>query len=138
MTFLAKTKGAMGQKQAKAEKTRRKAIPRQSDKAKATPRHLRQNAEGMPCTLRLPGCRDDRATVVLCHYRRFNWGGMGEKPIDVLGCFACHHCHLMQEAHHPDATDTDLLRAMGETFIIQWTSGIIGYLAQAPEAPDAR
>jgi hypothetical protein len=50
---------------------------------------------------------------------------MGQKPNDILGCFACDLCHAKQEAHHPDATDADLLRAMGETIMIHLHSGIL-------------
>lgn len=80
---------------------------------------LQRNAEGKPCTLRLPGCRHDPAYSVLCHLRRNGWGGMGLKPHDVLAVIACDKCHEKQERHHPDCTDADLLRALGETILMQ-------------------
>jgi hypothetical protein len=86
---------------------------------------LRQNAEGKSCTLRLEGCRGDPAYTVLAHLRRNGWGGMGLKPHDVLGVFSCDRCHDKQERHHPDCTDADLLRALGETLLQQIEDGLI-------------
>lgn len=80
---------------------------------------------GQNCTLRLSGCRHDPQYTVFAHYRRFGWAGMSQKPNDLLGCFACDVCHDMQERHHPEATDTELLRAMGETLMIHEQRGII-------------
>lgn len=87
---------------------------------------LTRNAKGKECTLRLPGCLPGTDTVVFAHYRRFGWGGMGLKPNDLLGCFACAACHDKQERYHTDCTDADLLRAMGETLMQQEQDGIIG------------
>lgn len=89
------------------------------------PRPLRDNAEGKPCTLRLPGCRHDPAYTVLCHLRRFSWGSMAKKPHDLLAVFACDICHEKEEHYDPDCTDADLLRALGETIKIQIADGII-------------
>lgn len=58
---------------------------------KMTP--ARRAACGQDCTLRLPGCRNERETVVLCHLRMFGGGGMGMKPDDTEAVFACRHCH---------------------------------------------
>lgn len=107
-------RGPLGQKQPKAKKSKTKER-----------RPLRDNARGKPCTLRLPGCLGDTSTTVFAHYRRFGWGGTAQKPNDLLGCFACHSCHAAQESHHPDCTDADLLRAMGETLMIQLQDGKI-------------
>jgi hypothetical protein len=82
------------------------------------------NARGKPCTLRLDGCRGDPAYTVLCHIRRNGWAGAGQKPPDFLAFFACDRCHEKQERHHPDCTDADLMRAMGETLRIQFANGI--------------
>ena len=117
-------KGPMGQKKPKPDKSpkRMKLI---SDKRAAEKHPLRDNVKGKMCTLRLPGCRNDTAYTVLAHYRRFGWAGAGQKPLDVLGCFACDRCHDKQERYHPDATDADLLRAMGETLAIQLRDGVL-------------
>jgi hypothetical protein len=86
---------------------------------------LTENAEGKPCTLRLDGCRDDPDYTVFSHIRRFGWGGAGLKPLDLLGYFGCDLCHEKQERHHPDCTYEDMLRAMGQTLIIQHADGLI-------------
>lgn len=124
MTDLAGRPG-LGLKQAKPPKGPRKPIPQISAKKRSESHPLRDNANGQPCTLRLPGCRQDHAYTVLAHYRRFGWAGMGQKPHDVLGCFACDLCHAKQEAHHPDATDADMLRAMGETLLLHIKDGVL-------------
>ncbi|QDP55332.1 MAG: hypothetical protein Tp176DCM1853251_16 [Prokaryotic dsDNA virus sp.] len=88
-------------------------------------RPLRENARGQHCTLRLPGCLPGTETVVLCHIRRNGWGGMSSKPHDALAFFGCASCHAKEERHHPDCTDADLLRALGETIMMQLQSGIL-------------
>jgi len=56
--------------------------------------NLRKLARGMPCMARFPGiCNFDESTTVLCHIRRANIAGIGQKPNDLcafLGCSACH------------------------------------------------
>jgi hypothetical protein len=119
-----KRTGFSSQPKPMAQKSR-KRIKQVSDKRAEEKHPLRDNAEGKSCTLRLPGCRHDSGTVVFAHYRRFSWGGMGLKPNDLLGCFACDSCHEKQEHYHEDATYEDMLRAMGETLLIQLEDGII-------------
>jgi hypothetical protein len=96
-----------------------------SAKRAAESHPLRENAQGQACTLRLPGCDGGTSTTVLCHIRRNGWGGAAVKPHDLLAFFACHSCHQKQEHHHKDCTDSDLLRALGETIMIQVHSGIL-------------
>lgn len=86
---------------------------------------LRANAEGKDCQLMLPGCRNDPQYTVLCHIRRNGWGGTGLKPNDMLAYFGCDKCHEKQERHHPDCTDADILRALGNTMLIQANDGLI-------------
>lgn len=54
---------------------------------------LRKFAEGQPCLVRLPGCDGGGATTVLAHIRRGGVAGMGQKPPDVCGVWACFRCH---------------------------------------------
>ena len=54
---------------------------------------LRDAARGQECTLRLPCCNHDPATVVLCHIRLPGVAGIGEKPDDWFAVFGCHACH---------------------------------------------
>lgn len=86
---------------------------------------LRKNAQGQNCTLRLDGCRFDPQYTVLAHLRRFGWGGMGLKPDDLLAVFACDKCHEKQERYHSSCSDTEVLRALGETLMIQRQSGML-------------
>lgn len=53
----------------------------------------RRSARDMDCTLRLPGCRNEVETVVLCHLRQFGGGGVGMKPSDIEAVYGCAHCH---------------------------------------------
>ena len=44
--------------------------------------------------MRLPGvCCGDSSTTVLAHYRLSGLNGMGIKPPDLMGSWACHACH---------------------------------------------
>lgn len=99
---------------------------------KAVEKHpLRDNAKGQNCTLRLSQCRHDPEYTVLCHIRRNGWGGAGLKPHDLLAFFACDRCHEMEERHHAECTDADILRALGETLIAQMGDGMIKIKGEA-------
>lgn len=115
-------------------KTKRKPMRRVSAKKAAEAHPLRENAKGRLCTLRLPGCRGDAEYTVLAHYRRFGWAGAAQKPNDLLGCFACDACHDKQERHECSAED--MLRAMGETLMIQQASGVLKVDASAVGKPE--
>lgn len=55
--------------------------------------NLRKLAQGQECTVRLPRvCNFDSTTTVLAHYRMVG-DGMGRKPPDERGAFACSACH---------------------------------------------
>lgn len=100
-----------------------KTIRKVSAKKAAEKHPLRDNAKGQNCTLRLSQCRGDPEYTVLCHIRRNGWGGAGGKPNDLLAFFACDKCHEMQERHHLECTDGELLRALGETLLVQLGDG---------------
>jgi Protein of unknown function (DUF1364). len=56
--------------------------------------NLRRLARGRDCQVRIPGvCNFDPATTVLAHYRLAGTCGMGLKPHDLLGSWACSSCH---------------------------------------------
>lgn len=56
--------------------------------------NLRKLAKGMDCQVRIPGiCNGNPETVVLAHYRLAGICGMGIKPPDLLGAWACSACH---------------------------------------------
>ena len=55
---------------------------------------LRTLAQGQPCFLRLPMvCNGTPESTVLAHIRRGNVAGMGQKPPDLCGVWACSSCH---------------------------------------------
>lgn len=103
----------------------RKGLRKVSAKKAAEKHPLRDNAKGKECQLKLAGCRNDPKYTVLCHVRRNGWGGMGAKPNDLLAFFACDICHEKQERHSPDCSDSDILRAVGRTLLIQQSDGLI-------------
>ena len=54
---------------------------------------IRAAARGEPCLMRLAICNGDPATTVLAHVRGSGNAGVGMKPADVSGVFACSACH---------------------------------------------
>lgn len=55
---------------------------------------LRREAKGRECQVRLSGiCNHDPATTVLAHYRLSGTCGLGMKPNDLQGAWACSSCH---------------------------------------------
>lgn len=84
--------------------------------------NARQAARNQPCTLRLPGiCCGDWRTTVLAHVRLWGSGGMGKKPPDSFGFFACAACHDAYDKRRPGFNEDDaqdqksLIRALCET-----------------------
>jgi len=70
---------------------RAKATPARRARPKMTTD--RKSACGKPCMVRLPGCDGGGETTVLAHYRIGGYCGVGMKPPDVLGAWACAKCH---------------------------------------------
>ena len=55
---------------------------------------LTKLARGRECQVRIPGvCNGDPETTVLAHYRLAGTCGVGMKPHDLLGAWACSSCH---------------------------------------------
>lgn len=55
---------------------------------------LTKSARGRDCQVRIPGiCNGNPETTVLAHYRLAGTCGMGIKPHDMLGAWACSSCH---------------------------------------------
>jgi hypothetical protein len=53
---------------------------------------LRKRARGEECMVRVPGiCNHNQETTVLAHFRQS--AGMGRKPHDFIGAWACSACH---------------------------------------------
>jgi len=56
--------------------------------------NLRKEARGRGCMVRIPGiCNHNSETVVLAHYRLAGVSGIGYKPDDAIGSWACSSCH---------------------------------------------
>jgi hypothetical protein len=56
--------------------------------------NLRKLARGQECQARLPNvCNFNSETVVLAHVRDGGVAGMGIKPPDICGLWACSSCH---------------------------------------------
>ena len=57
-------------------------------------RKITKSAHDEPCQIRLAGyCNRNSETTVLAHYRLADYCGMGIKPPDYLGAYACSCCH---------------------------------------------
>ena len=63
-----------------------------------TSKKYRDAANGQNCTMRLPGCRNDTATVVLAHR---NGAGMGTKASDHDAADLCGFCHNILDGRAP-------------------------------------
>ena len=56
--------------------------------------NFRREAKGRECQVRLPSiCNHNPETVVLAHYRMAGLNGVGMKPDDIFGAWACSSCH---------------------------------------------
>lgn len=54
---------------------------------------LTNEAKGRECQVRLPCCNHNPETTVLAHYRLAGTCGVGMKPNDLQGAWACSSCH---------------------------------------------
>lgn len=66
---------------------------------------LRNLARDKCCMIRLPGCIGE--PTVLAHYRLAGTCGVGMKPTDLAGAWACPHCHDVVDGRKrlPSAND---------------------------------
>ncbi len=72
----------------------------------------RRSAQGQQCLIRLPGCLGGTETTVLAHYRLAGTCGMGIKPDDGQGAYACAYCHDIVDGRRaaPAGYDRDAVR----------------------------
>lgn len=77
-------------------------------------KNLRDMARGQYCQVRLPGCDFGTETTVLAHIRRANIAGVGQKPPDLCGVYACAKCHDLIDgrAHAANLTKSDIDHAV--------------------------
>lgn len=73
---------------------------------------LTRAARGRDCTVRLPGCPNNTETTVLAHYRLAGTCGIGMKPNDLQGAWACDYCHSIADGRlrAPDGLTRDDIR----------------------------
>ena len=77
--------------------------------------NLRQFARGQDCQVRIYGvCNYNPETTVLAHIRLGGVAGMGQKPPDLAGVFACSSCHSVIDGRTP----TDLTRVQLESHML--------------------
>lgn len=83
---------------------------------------LRKLAKGKDCQIRIVGvCNFNPETTVLAHIRRGGVAGMGQKPPDLVGLWACSDCHDCIDGRSKDpvgrygARDTDILEGLCRT-----------------------
>ena len=92
----------------------------------AVSKAIRQSARGETCTLRLGCCNRNDETTVFAHLRFFSWAGMGQKPDDLLGVYACSCCHdALDGRSNGDWGFEDILRALGETLLRLRRKGLV-------------
>lgn len=72
---------------------------------------LTKAARGRDCQVRIPGvCNSNPETTVLAHYRMAGTCGVGCKPSDLQGAWACSACHDVIDGRVRIAADRDMLR----------------------------
>lgn len=72
---------------------------------------LRKEARGRECQVRLEDiCNHNPETTVLAHYRLAGLNGMGMKPPDLLGAWACSACHDAVDRRAHMELDRDYVR----------------------------
>lgn len=84
---------------------------------------IRQSARGQACQVRLAGvCNGNRETTVLAHYRLPETCGVGMKPPDYLGAWACSSCHDAIDGRvKTDYTHDELRLAHAEGVFRTWS-----------------
>ena len=75
--------------------------------------NLRKLAKGRDCMIRIGGiCNFNPETTVLAHYRMAGLCGMGIKPNNLQGAWACSACHDACDGRTKTAYSRDELRLM--------------------------
>ena len=77
--------------------------------------NLRDEARDRPCMVCLPCCSFSRETTVLAHYRLAGISGMGIKPPDLIGAWACSACHSYVDSHKDAETQLAFAHAVFRT-----------------------
>ena len=92
---------------------------------------ITESARGQECQIRLIGvCNHNDETTIFAHYRRGGLGGMGKKPSDLFGAYACSSCHDAVDGRTKTPfssveLDADFKDAVFRTQDILMTKGLI-------------
>ncbi|MDY7025996.1 MAG: nuclease domain-containing protein [Pseudomonadota bacterium] len=77
---------------------------------------IAKSAQGEQCSLRLECCNFNSETTIWAHISLGFNSGMGMKPLDLHGCYACSSCHDALDGRMSYQVDyRDVLRAMIES-----------------------
>lgn len=77
--------------------------------------NLRKFARNQDCQIRIfQVCNYDPETTIWAHYRLGGVAGMGQKPPDLCGAFACYNCHQVIDGH----VKSDLTRVQIESHML--------------------
>ena len=91
----------------------------------------RKSARGQECQVRLPGiCNGNTETTVLAHYRMAGMCGMGIKPPDFMGAYACSRCHDLADGRlKADCAEGEIQTAFAEgvmrTLVLLHEKGLV-------------
>lgn len=76
---------------------------------------LTKAARGRECQVRIPGvCNGNPETTVLAHYRLAGTCGVGAKPNDLQGAWACSACHDACDGRSKQITRDDARKLHAE------------------------
>ena len=82
--------------------------PMKRSRKPSTP--ARKSAKGQPCLLNVADvCNYDRRTTILAHLRWLGDCGMGSKPPDEQGVYACSACNTWTDSPTPRQTKNRVL-----------------------------
>lgn len=88
--------------------------------------NLRKLAAGQSCQVRIPDCcTHDPRTVVLAHFRLSGISGIGLKPPDWLGAWACAMCHAYIDTHKDAETQISFAHGVFRTLAALHRMGAI-------------
>lgn len=77
--------------------------------------NLRKFARNQDCQIRIyQVCNYDPETTIWAHYRLGGVAGMGQKPPDLCGAFACSSCHMVIDGQ----VKSDLTRVQIESHML--------------------
>lgn len=87
---------------------------------------LTASARDEECLVRLAGvCNGNPETTILAHFRMSGTSGMGIKPEDWQGAFACSACHTAVDTYKDPSIQLDFAKGVLRTIARQIEKGLI-------------